>query len=580
MNKQKAPDSSPYDSSPARAARQPVVLPLPDPKALAAWLAELPLANPLHCFDAVASALEFFNESPGLTPGIRLELADRMRPMAAMLAEQAETHFLDAPLPYHPKAEFYASLAFRLSHGLGKAYALAAFDIKPSFSWFGQGDRPLTLALYRAFQHLGLALLRTAQQYQNPPPDFWSTFYRLYSIAESRKLLQTRLNCPEEPEACQTLIGIFKRCLLFKLASTRQMRQRDMARVYDMLGALASHAVWNAQPITADPSAAEFSIYLDESRPPSRLRDLDSLWHPGVRYLHTSGLAEILSKAALEAKGSGAHEKVDIDDAVLASVARNLEGLQKRRAERRLRNSPCRCAVGLNNLIAVLSPPEHNEHPPLPQDGSLSGNDHKPLLSERKLTYARDVANGDRDLRTELVVPQMFKKSMTREDIWVAQEETAQHEPSDTAVESQIANVGSHDYCIIWPADHVAGLKVGDLVGVEDPAERALLIGVIRWLHCGDGRVRFGVDLLSLEAMVVDILDNRMEPIGKGLLLPAEPGLRAAPELLALPGKTHPGGMARSGEQDRPLYFRVQHAIRQAPSFSRFGLAPVQPDTF
>jgi hypothetical protein len=576
MNNQNAPES--IHSASARAARQPVVLPMPEPKALAAWLAELPLANPLYCFDAVAGALEYFNETPGLAPATRLELADHLRPMAAMLTEQAETHFLDAPLPYHPKAEFYAALAFRLNHGLGRAYALAAFDIKPSFGWFGQGDRPLALALYRAFQQLGLALLRTAQQYQNPPPDYWSTFYQLYSIAESRKLLQNRLACPEEPEACRTLLGIFKRCLLFKLASTRQMRQREMAKVYDMLGTLANHATWGAKS-AADQSAAEFAIYLGESRPPSRLRDLENFSSAGVRYLGTSELAEILSKAALEAKGSNLHEKGSIDDAVLASIARNLEGLQKRRAERQLRNSPCRCVVGLNNLIAVLAQSSHQEHHPVPpMAATLAGDGQEPSLNERRLTFARDVANDDRDLRTELVVPQLLKKNLTREDIWVAQEETA-HEPGpDTAVESQIANVGSHDYCIIWPADHVAGLKVGDLVGVQDPQERSLLIGVMRWLHCGEGRVRFGVDLLSLGAEVIDLLDNHMEPSGKGLLLPAEQGIRAAPELLALPGKTHPGGMARAGENTDAQYFRVQHAIRQAPSFSRFAMAPVQPD--
>jgi hypothetical protein len=582
---------------PSKGPQAPINIPAPKPKAVAAWLADLPLANSRYCSDAVEAVLEAFNSDADLVASTRLELAELLRPAVCMLAQRAENHFIDAPLPYHPKAEFYAGLAFRLHRGLGAAYTLAAFDPECAQGWFNKGERRLLQALYRALQHQGLVLLRTAQQYQTPPMEFWSTLYRLYRIAEARHLLQARFNDAEEPEVCRTPLGMLNRCLLFALTSTRHLRQRDMRYVHDLFGALAD-CVTLGPEAAQNWQTAEFCIHLDESRPPFRSHSADHSDKANLRFLFTWKLSQILFNAA-EAPGEfSVKENQPIDKAVLLRVAGSLESLQKRKAERRPKDGVCRCIVGLSKLIAALSPPkEDSPQPPV-----------TPRVITRQFDGFNEYGAAARSAepKVELELAPKFEEyglyqsprseiglsgSFGGKSVWTAKEDTggaregnwpskaekaASPDESGAAVEGRIANVGARDYCIVWPDDQVAEIKVGELIGVDEDGQASLFIGVIRWLHCGEGRVRFGVELLTLSAKVVVLLDKSKNPVAKGLLLPPELGLRTAPELLTLPGKIQSDGMVRLDDGANGRLYRVQSLLKGTASFSHLAIAPVK----
>jgi hypothetical protein len=67
-----------------------ITIPEPTPASLATWLAELPLANVDYCSDAVLAVLQAFNAKPDFSAQIRFDLAEVLRPCAAMLAQQTE----------------------------------------------------------------------------------------------------------------------------------------------------------------------------------------------------------------------------------------------------------------------------------------------------------------------------------------------------------------------------------------------------------------------------------------------------------------------------------------------------------
>jgi len=563
---------SAYKSGPSRRGSYQVVLPDPKPKVVAAWLDELPLANLLYCFDAIEGALEYFNADLGIHAGTRLELAKLMTPVVSMLVEQAEAHFIDAPLPYHPKAEFYSSLAYRLQFGLGMAYALSAFEVKPSSGWFGpSGNQPLT-AVYRAFQHLGLAQLRVAQQYLTPSLEFWAMLFRLYYHAEAKGLLQKYYDEPSEPEACRTPLGLFKRSLMFDLASTRHLRQREMARAFELLGALSDHAKWGNNP-AQDWHSAEFVIHLDQVRPPARNPPGSLPGGDGNRFLYTLDLVRMVERFAEDSRQGIGRDRHGLDEVVLDSIARNLQGIQKRKADRKLLDTACRCVVGLNRLIAALSQPDRFWGQPPASKSAPKAKPSRPL----DIMPERDLDTEEIDLRSEITLPKLLRRGqITREDIWIAVEDKWKGGvTAGTVVEGRIANAGIHDYCIVWPMGKVAEIKVGELIGIRDEGH-ALFIGVIRWLHCGEGRVRFGVEMLTLAGEVLEVLDSNMKPVALGLLLPPEAGLRETPELLTLPGKVHPGAAARVGDGSEGQFYRVYSLIKNAASFSRFSLTPAK----
>jgi hypothetical protein len=569
-----------------------VKLPAPKPKALTAWLAELPLANSQRCFAAIEAVLEGFNANAKIPAATRLELAELLRPMVRLLVQRAEGQFMDSPLPYPPQAAQYAGLALRLHERLGKAYALAGLDPSYKPGWFEKSERHLTRSLYRALQHWGLVLLQTAQQYQTPSADYWATLYELYRNTEIRQLLLARFDDPEEPESCQTPLGLFKRTLLFALTSTRHLRQRDMGQVYDFLGTQVDLAVLSSDG-EQDGEPAEFFLHLNEGQPPICCLPENSADKTKLRFLFTGHLTRELDKQALLQTAEispeiSAKEKHPIDRAALLRMARNLEGSHKRKDERKSQNESCRCVVGLSRFIGALQPASA----PL----KAAANPARPNLNlvNRLITGKLDFAPedrmavlpqgmhlepefGDRRVRSEMAASKLLsKKSLSREDIWKTEPAAASSADTETeVVKARIANTSQNGYCLAWPSDQVAGIRIGELLGVLDETAPSSL-GVIRWLHCADGNVMLGVELLTAEAEaeVVDILDPAMKPVAKGLFLPPEQGLRVLPELLALPGKAQAGTTVfMRGNDAHGKFFRAQRLHEGTASFNRFGLA-------
>lgn len=558
-------------------------IPAPKPKALGTWLQELPITNSQRCFNALDNVLEAFNSDNKLDAATRLELADQIRPTLCLLAQRAEPHFMDAPLPYPAEAAFHANWTLRLHHRMGIAYALAGVDPSYKPGWFDRSERHFTKALYRALQHWGLVLLRSAQQYRMPPTDYWSMLYWLLRSAEIRKVLTSEFADPTEPAPCRTALGLFKRTLLFNLASIRHLRQRDMVHVYELLGNLVDHVALSSETIR-DGESAEFFIRLDEDQPPTtnpkrKHQDLTNL-----RFLFTGELTRELSKLALIKSAEihadiGAKEKSHIDKSALLRMARNLEGIQQRKGERRSQDGTCHCVVGLNRLIGLLFSDSPEKSPP-PKAGlvdrlleshlELSPEDREKMLPEEKYL---EPEYGDPNLRSELTLPKFLKKkALEREDIWKSEEEdTIAPVAGSDLVETKIANASSHGYCLVWPGDQMAEIRVGELIGIVNE-QSTLFTGVVRWLDCGKEQVMLGLEQLTTTAKPAILMDRAMKPLTKGLFLPPEPGRRPGPELLALPGKIHVGNLAYVGDESNGTHYRVHRLHEGTDSYSRFGL--------
>lgn len=550
------------------------MVPEPSLSEVSTWLAELPLANTRYCFDAIEAILESFNHRPELQAVVRVELAELLRPAVQMLAQRAEARFIDAPVPYGADAEFYIAQGIKLHRELGMCYALAAFDaVVVGRRW--RGENPQSLALYRAQEHWGQVLLWTSQLYRTVDEEYWMILYRLFRVAATRQALATVFDEPDEPEACRTIAGLFTRTVLFSVANTKRLRQRDMAVIHKTLGRLADQA-WLGTEMVRDDQMAEFYFDLDSALPPARTRLSAHVEVSDPRFLH----AHVLARTLLETEtGTGeASYKTLHERSVSIRVAKILAGLEKRRYARRAETDKCWCVTKLSAVVAALSGADG-----LGMEGVPQRAIEFELVKESHERHSGDKFE-TRVLRSELGLGHLLskRKGTSAVDIWPGVPEgILPKEKPHPPIQGKLVNSSSRGCCIAWPADPMAQTKVGELIGVwmGEPAKRLRFIAVIRWLECDRSGLILGVELLGPSAQVVELYDSASKPMGKALLLPVDGILRTAPELLALPGGIKPGGVVRVGSsEDAVVSYWVREALEATPSFVRYALTEMDAE--
>jgi hypothetical protein len=568
-----------------------ISIPDPTPADVEAWLEELPLANSDDCFDAVLAVLRAFNAMPDLSDSVRFDLAEKLRPYVLTLAQRTEDQFIDAPLPYLPRIARHAEIGIDLHRELGSLYGLACPKSRP-LALRCHGDSDLCLAAaYRAFQHWGLLLLRTAQLYREADPEFWSELYRVYRLSETHGVQSTPFPDTEhdEPAACRTPLGQFKRILLFALSDTYRFRQRQMQPIFRRLGELADRAEWQTEPAPGGEPRAWFRLDLESDRAPVHIHE-PFVPNPSSRLLFTGCLAHKMLDESMEPREGHAEAGAIGMQLLSVHVAKSLQGAEYRRSTRVLLHRKCLLFVGLSELIQALSPsgtPRDNNggELALPHLESIdwttpSRFELQPFDGKASSSSQAD----ERALRTEAVIERILMDSWgcVREEIWSAPPaapdgKVVASSSADNGAEGELVNTGPRGYCILWCDAGHSHIQVGTLIGISED-RRLPYIGVIRWLMHGERGLRFGMELLSPDAEVVELWDGFGAFKGRGLLLPARPLSRPVPELIVPPTGFQAGALLHlAGERTRAAHYLGK--VRESTfSFTLFTLLSGAPD--
>jgi DNA-binding transcriptional regulator YiaG len=548
-----------------------ITIPEPTPASLATWLAELPLANVDYCSDAVLAVLQAFNAKPDLSAQIRFDLAEMLRPCAAMLAQQTEGRFINAPLPYPPWIARYARIGVDLHRETGNLYGLTC-------SAPGLPDNPCLAACYRAIQHWGLSLLRTAQLYREADQAFWTNLYRIYHRAETQGAQSTQFPDDDEPPACRTPLGQFKRILLFTLADSYRFRQRDMGMIFRLLGELAHEADLVSEPVAGE-QRAWFRIDLDSNRAPARIHEPDAP-DPSSRFLFTGRLVHKLLDEPPEQRNRHT-ERRELDPARLSlHLAKSLHAVEYRRSTRVLLHQKCLLFIGLDELIHALSPSGTPQ-----KDAASQFALPPPGLTDRTKPSRLELQPLDMEILGDLRLDgQAFRTGTTIErillDSWDCQRENIWNASTDggspmagNGWEGELINTGSRGYGVLYCDKGNPHIQVGALVGISEH-RRLPYIGIIRWLISSESCLQFGVELLSPNAEAVQLWDRSGKCRGQGLMLPAVPPLRSDPELLAAPTGFSTGTLLRLVGQKTRAGFYLGKVREAALAFARFQLIP------
>lgn len=492
-----------------------------DPKYARAWLESLPLADSAETGREIYQAVYTLNRVE-LNASVRFELMELYGPAVASVCAGLRSYLAHEVPPLGPKKRQLAEFLRRLHVEMAYGYKLCLHGMQKARFRMGRRAR-LLRSTERALHHLGEVLLRSYAVYIPYPGGTWREIHELYRLAEAAGLSEEQI--PEsdenaaEPSVPVSIRSRYVRVLLLGAANPYQLPQGVAQQLQSFLARWADTAVLSASVSVSNP-AAHFLVELDADSPPQPFpkrveenRDTASL-----RALNTLALVRTLREFADRLERGGAVDRrelgVDCLEASCLDFIRRLARLwglsARRRHARRRQRRPVLVCSGIEALHFFV-----NGQQPFDASTVESSSDAEFIELDR-------LSGRSEETETEQAAG---NGEHHRIDRW------------------QVRDVGPHGMALARYGDARIGVKVGDLLGLQetdDPGRWQVV--VVRWMKSPEtGSLELGVEILSASAIPVAVrrlfADGSVEtPYRVGLQLPAEPRLRRPQTLLVTRG--------------------------------------------
>ena len=253
--------------------------------ALNAWLAGLPKANLGQSTRALYSAVTELNRVR-LTPALRLQLLELLRPAIYVASQGLRRHYLNQPVQLPEQPQKVARLAHVLHEQLATGYILVAIHTLTlgKQSGFSQPTQAVATAIHRAIVEHSQNLLRDYQLYRNPHPGCWATLHQLNKFARENGVLRTAIADTQCGDC--TLEAAYLRALLLGGSHPNQLRQDHFVKVFQQ------SLSWGAAVAIVTPDQALLVINPDSDEGPCyrEFAEVGAAWFG----LDTRHLAQVL----------------------------------------------------------------------------------------------------------------------------------------------------------------------------------------------------------------------------------------------------------------------------------------------
>jgi cyclic-di-GMP-binding protein len=455
------------------------------PKQVEAWLTRLPLSNPAEAAEAMADYLATLNQT-NVGQDSRAKIIERMTPVVEDIVASLYEHYGSLPLPLLPKQQRNADLARRLLQELANNYKTLLIDwLKRRFHLFG--GNPVPLYLQRILLALQATLEICFETHDPVPEGVWVDMHQTYNYALRNGLREAS---PEGGAKMLSIEQIYKATLLMALADPYRFPQAELPWAKDIIARFGNlAAIYPAEEMVKG-QAGLFVVEVNTDGPPTPIaRDAHPTNPRWDLLLNTTELAKHLALISTHLKGQESPEKIGLPgaarDPAYPSMLRRLKlnwGASLQRQSQRRRQSNSRefdVSFGLKSVQQLISPP-------IPSDTihyGMGGNEVPP-----------------------------------------------------TIVRCKTMNDSMGGLALIKVGATPIQIRVGDVVGIrQDKAEWG--VGLVRWFRVpGKGEMWFGVQLLSPQALAVQVRRRDNGRQWPGILLHPSPKTRQSPMLLAQPG--------------------------------------------
>jgi len=467
-----------------------------DPDSLTSWLEALPKANLGLTAKAIYRAINELNRVD-LTPSLRLQLLEILRPPIRFAVAGLRRHYLNQPIVLSEQAQKVAQLAHELHAQLATGYTLAAVQTLGSNTQGRLEHVCLATALQRGITEHTLNLLRSYQLYRDPTAGNWRAIHRLAAWARSTQIDTVVVADPLAGDC--SVQASYLRALLLGSAKSTQLRQEDLTKIFQHAASWAGLCKLMG-PLEAllviDPESDEGPVYRQAAEP-------QHSWL-GVE---TRQLARHLAERSHCQEYETAFGEQPLSTDLLAHLAHNWGSVSTRAFLRMEVQEEINIVVGLNGTHHLLSAEidfqallGKEPQPPI----TLTMQEENPFL--RAQVHGRTASatvHTEQDIWATAYAPsaRLNEISVDNIDYHIRQEqqkaaiEKAQEKSRRHIVKR--VNVSASGLCISWPPSNPAQVRTGEIVGINESTHAQWSIGVIRWLRATEHGPKAGIELLS-----------------------------------------------------------------------------------
>lgn len=523
-----------------------------DPKQTERWFEALPMANIGETARQVYSTLVEFNrtEIPDL---LRAKTVEKFRPPVEYIISNLQKHYVETGLPLSAKGQKTAALSRELDREMAISYKIVIERIISGDS--SQFDRRLlVITLHRALFYLGQTLLQNALVYSAWPDGTWREINAIYAYASQNQIHRVPVKADDTRSggSNSSIEDLFKGLMLFASATPHRLRQSHAKLLFAKLEDWATHT----------------TILEDDDGGTSLGRFNVDLWTDSAP-MHNSLRTPMPGKrmAILDVRNLLKKLRSDFEQAPWDNRSAIQSGRQEttrpflrllimawsrppdRRYVRTKLNFDLQVVAGMHAIHANL---HADENPPYPRASAelFTLEDEDPSAQARARAKI-DWSSGSLEnvslapLDSDLISDSLFNDSRLSTDnisepasqlrafatrsnasVPAAEKEQSPQRKGDSHPVNTI-NESAGGYCIRWKGEHIPRVKIGELIGVESPADpHKYGLGVVRWMQqLPDEFLNLGLEIISTRCEAGEVHEadadkpRRRGPVFKCLII-------------------------------------------------------------
>jgi hypothetical protein len=500
-------------------------------KEMAAWVAQLPIANVGETSKQVFKALREFNRTVVPSKRRLLSLEYFRQPLRDISANLSK-HYLSSGFPLSDKSYKIAVLSRELHSGMATAFKSAIIDLLME----SQGKperRPLAQAIHLCMGYLSRVILQSVLVYDPYPKRIWRELHVLHRLATRYGVETIKLDNPIEiSETPATIDEAYRRCILFSLASPYKMRQKENLLIFDTLLRWSYLAkIYNYDDA---PEESSITIRQDTDLAPSHETTVVDTESKYLLRLDANDLIGQLRNQFSEQPEENLHLLgiEALDKGLVRQLIKLWSKAQKRTFVRTKLHFELRIAVGLRSihkLISLGSEPEttqekQEEEGTWIESAFAEGRHHLKISPHFSLTPLDSGSFNPRRGDFEEFGPNTRDFDALEEPVSQIWEEESNKQAMPSTNIFKTINESAGGYCLDWSGDHIPRIQVGELIGVQSAMSASHFgVGMVRWMrHMADGHLQVGVQMIAPNAIAVTAQEenNKLEDAHDCLLLP------------------------------------------------------------